>query len=399
MAATSITESPITESPLELVQRLAPLIREHVASSEAGATLADPVVEALIETGLIKQLAPTSLGGREPDPVEWFRTVEAVARIDGSVGWCLFINGVTGIIGRALDERDAEEIVGNPRTVVAGAVFPFNKALAVDGGYRVSGRWPFASGCKHATHLIAFCALHDETGPRPGPMGGRDIRIMLFPASSARIIDTWDVMGLAGTGSHDFELDDVFVPEELAISLVPGTPNRHYTGPLYRLPFGALFAWPMAAVALGIAQHAIDIVTELAESKVPAGPGATSLGQRPLFHHQLADATAGVRSARAWLHEAIGTLWEIAQSDAHAELPDRANAQLAASNATRAARAATDLMFLAAGGTAVYRKSELERCLRDIHTLSQHAATSPSSWENAGAILAGQQPLNPLILL
>lgn len=394
MSATSVAEAPH-----ESIERLAPLIREHAASSEADATLAAPVVEALIETGLIKQLAPSSLGGRELSPIDWFRTVEAVARIDGSVGWCLFINGATGLIGRALNEYDAEEIVGNPRTVVAGAVFPFNKALAVDGGYRVSGRWPFASGCKHATHLIAFCALHDENGPRPGPMGGPDIRIMLLPAASAQIIETWNVMGLAATGSHDIELNDVFIPEEMALPLVPAAPNRHYTGPLYRLPFLALFAWPMAAVALGIAQHAIDIVTELAESKVPAGPAPTSLGQRSLFHQQLADATANVRSARAWLHEAIELLWTVAQSDRSADLSDRANAQLAASNATRAARTATDLMFLAAGGTALYKRSELERCLRDIHALSQHAATSPSSWENAGAILAGQQPLNPLILL
>jgi len=385
-------------SGIAAVERLAPVIQEQVAASEAARTLARPVVDALKEAGLFRHLAPAALGGAQPDPVEWFRTVEAAARIDASVGWCLFINGATGLVGRTLREDIAEAIVGDPDTVVAGAVFPFNKAVAVDGGFRVTGRWPFASGCKHATHLIAFCAVHDGDVPRVAPNGFPDLRIMLAPSSSARIIDTWDVVGLEATGSHDIEFHDAFVPETHAIALAPSPPNRFYQAPLYQLPFLTLFAWPIGAVALGIAQHAIDIVAELAGSKVAAGT-TLPLSQRPLFHLQLAEATANVRSARAWLHEAIEALFETAKEGRPADLAARANAQLATSNATRAARAATETMYLAGGGSSVYRKNGLQRCMRDMHALSQHVATGPGSWENVGAMLAGQPTQNPLILI
>lgn len=391
--------STTIQPPLEALKRLAPLIRDHAAESEAQATLARPVVAGLVDAGLFRQLAPASLGGGECDPVKWFEVVEAGARIDGSLGWCLFINGATGMIGRTLPAEAAEAIVGDPRTVVAGGVFPLNKAIATDGGYRVTGRWPFASGCKHATHFIGFCVVHDGETPRQAMMGLPDVRIMLAPATDVQIIDTWDVVGLAGTGSHDIVFNDVFVPEGHAISLAPRPPNRHYLGPLYRLPFVTLFSWPMAAVALGIAQHAIDIVAELAQKKVPAGTLATPLNARPLFHSQLADAVAAVRSARAWLHQSVCELRATAEAGAVADLPARINGQLAASNATRSARIAVELMFLAGGGTAVYRKNDLQRCMRDIHALSQHIGTGPASWEQAGAVLAGLPPENPMILL
>jgi alkylation response protein AidB-like acyl-CoA dehydrogenase len=393
-----MTVSTAVESPFDALKRLAPLIRDHAAESEAQATLARPVVQAVIEAGFFRQLAPASLGGGEIDPVRWFEVVEAGARIDGSLGWCLFINGATGLIGRTLPEGEAEAIVGNPKTVLAGSVFPFNKAVAVDGGYRVTGRWPFASGCKHATHLIGLCAVHDGDTPRPGFMGLPDVRIMLAPAAKVQIIDTWDVVGLAATGSHDIVFEDVFVPEVHAIALAPIPPNRYYQGPLYRLPFMTMFSWPMAAVALGIAQHSIDIVGELAQKKVAAGT-TVPLNERPLFHFQLADAVAAVRSARSWLHQAIAELRATAEAGGAADLQARINGQLAASNATRSARAAVELMFLAGGGTAVYRKNDLQRCMRDIHALSQHTGTGPGTWELSGAVLAGRPPENPLILL
>lgn len=391
--------STAARSPFDTLEELAPLIRQHAAESEAQATLARPVADALIEGGLFRQLTPASLGGGECDPVTWFEVVEAGARIDGSVGWCLLVNGSTGLGGRTMPEADAEALYGDPRTVVAGAAFPFAKAVAVNDGYQVTGRWPFASGCKHATHVFGFSVVHDGDTPRPGPMGLPDIRVMLAPASNVRIIDTWDVVGLSGTGSHDIAFEDVFVPEACAISLAPMPPNRHYQGALYRLPFLTMFAWPTAAVALGIAQHSIDIVTELAQNKVPVGTVSTSLNARPLFQLQLADAVASVRSARAWLHQSIAELRTIAEAGGVADLQARINGQLAASNATRSARAAVELMFLAGGSTAVYRKNDLQRCMRDIHALSQHTVTGPASWEQAGVVLAGLPPQNPLILL
>lgn len=394
-----MTTATAVESPFESLERLTPLIREHANQSEAQATLARPVADALRDAGMFRQLTPASLGGGEIGAVDWYRLVEAGARIDGSVGWCMFINGATGLGGRTMPEAQAEKLFGDPRTIAAGTVFPFGKAVAVDGGYRVTGRWAFASGCKHATHLIAFCTVWDGETQRQSPLGMPDMRIVMAPVGAARILETWDVVGLAGTGSHDVVWDEVFVPETESTSLMPQQPNRFYTGPLYRLPFFTLFGWPMGGVALGIAQHAIDLVSELARTKVPAGMVAAPLNARPLFHLQLAEATALVRSARAWLHEAVGNLVAIADAGGSADLQSRINLQLAASNATKSARAATEVMFLAGGGTSIYRKNDLQRCMRDILALSQHAATSPATWEAGGAILAGQAPANPLILL
>lgn len=386
------------ESAMDAIARLAPLIEEHADSSESGHTLARPIVEAFREAGLFRQATPLSLGGAESAALDFYRLVEACARIDGSTGWCLFISAASTLFTRTLATVDAERVAGNPATIIAGAVFPFSKAVAVEGGYRVTGRWPYASGCKHATHLFGGCILHDGDAPRMTPMGVPDMRMMLVEASQVEIIDSWDVVGLGGTGSHDIVMHDVFVPEGRAMPLA-SQPNEHYQGHLYRMPLFTLFGWPIAAVALGVAQHAIDIVTELAQKKVPAGPGITPLRERPLFHAQLADATAAVRSARAWLHDAIAQLERIAKAGAGAELSERVNGQLAASNATRSAREAVDLMFLAGGGTAVYRKGQLQRCLRDIHALSQHVSTGTASWEESGAALAGARLQNRLLLL
>jgi alkylation response protein AidB-like acyl-CoA dehydrogenase len=394
----AMTLNTASESALEAIARLTPLIEKHADASESERTLARPIVDAFREAALFRQNTPVSLGGAENGAVNWYRVLEACARIDGSAGWCLFINGATGLIGRTMNAEAAEQIAGSGDTVIAGAVFPFGKAVAVDGGYRVTGRWAFASGCRHATHVFGICMLYDGETPRAGAMGVPELRMMLTEAPQAEIIDTWDVVGLAGTGSHDIVFKDLFIPERHAVPMA-AAPNEHYQGPLYRMPFFTLFGWPMAAVALGIAQHAIDIVIELAQTKTPAGAAATPLRERPLFHGQLADAVAAVRSARAWLHEAIGELEATAKAGGIADLPARVNAQLAASNATRSARQAVDLMFLAGGGTAIYRKNQLQRCLRDIHTLSQHAATSPASWDQSGALLAGMPAQNALILL
>jgi alkylation response protein AidB-like acyl-CoA dehydrogenase len=291
----------------------------------------------------------------------------------------------------------AEPLMRDPTTIISGAVFPFAKAVVSEGGAVVTGRSPYASGCKHATHLILFSVLHDGDVPRKTPFGP-DLRIAVVPASQLRIIDTWDVNGLAGTGSHDIAADAVFVPDAY---LVPpaGVPNRFYDGAIYRLPFLTLFGLSIAAVALGIAQHAIDAARELAAAKTPAGVEFTPLRERPIYHFHLAEAEALVRSARAWVYESLQHLWDLAQANQMASLDDRVDLAHAAANASRSCRLAVEQMYLAAGGTANYRSSPLQRCLRDIHAVSQHIVTNPTTWQWNGAMLAGLPPSNPMILL
>lgn len=386
------------ETPFEALGRLAPLVREQIAESEARRSLSPGVAQAMVDAGLLRLLTPSSLGGMEIDPVGLYKVIEAAARIDGSFGWCLMILGATPPLGRGMPEHEARLLLGDPATVVAGCAFPFGRASVVEGGYRVSGRWPFASGCQHATHLMGFCIVHDGDAPRMGP-AGPDVRLMTAPAADVAIVENWEVVGLQGTGSHDIVFDDVFVPEGRAIPLRAGKQNRYYEGALYRVPFLALFAWPVAAVALGIAQHSIDSALELAQQKVPAGMVPGTLNARTVFQLQLADAVAAVRSARAWLHESLDELMALAEAGDMIGLEPRINAQLAASNATRSARAAVELMYLAGGGSSVRLNNELQRCMRDMHAVSQHVVTGPATWEQAGVVLAGLPPINPMITL
>jgi alkylation response protein AidB-like acyl-CoA dehydrogenase len=297
-------------------------------------------------------------------------------------------------------ESDAEALLSDPDVLLAGSVFPFGKATATNGGFISNGRWTYASGIPHATHVFGFAAIFDGDAPRMIMPGMPALAAMMTPASNVEILPTWDVSGLSATGSNDFVMRDVFIPQNAAIGLMGVAPNRHYTGPLYALPFMTLFALPMASVALGIAQHAIDEMLDLAATKVPAGAaGGPRLAERPLFHLQLSEAQAAVASARAWFHQLVGEQYEMAKAGASPDLAHRNQTQLAASNATRSASRAVELMYLAGGGTANFRKSPLQRCMRDLHAVTQHVGTGPGTWEAAGAVIAGLPPANPFMLL
>jgi alkylation response protein AidB-like acyl-CoA dehydrogenase len=214
-----------------------------------------------------------------------------------------------------------------------------------------------------------------------------------------QILDTWDVSGLAATGSHDVLVEDVFVPDAFVWPLRPQMPRGpHFGDPLYRFPFLGLFSWPMAAVALGIAQRALDEITAVALTKTPR-LGIGTLREQPLFQLQLAQAVAHVRSACAWLHEVITMVWEQTLDGAAVSVEDRAAFQLAATNATHSAAAAVDLAYTAGEGSANYRRSPLQRQLRDIHAVTQHVGTAPRQYAASSRLLLGLPPDNPSFLL
>ena len=214
-----------------------------------------------------------------------------------------------------------------------------------------------------------------------------------------QILDTWDVSGLVATGSHDVVVEDVFVPDAFVWPLRPQAPRGpHFSAPLYRFPFLGFFSWPMAAVALGIAQRAIDEITAVSLAKTPH-LGTGTLREQPLFQMQLAQAVALVRSARAWLHAVITTVWEQTMDGAEVAVEDRAAFLLAATNATRSAAAAVDLAYTAGEGSANYRRSPLQRQLRDIHAVTQHVGTAPRQYAASSRLLLGLPPDNPALLL
>jgi indole-3-acetate monooxygenase len=386
---------------LNAVCTLEPLIRQHADEAERNRRLSQPVVTALAEAGIFRMYTPRALGGLEVDPLTFYRVVEAIARVDGSTGWCVFIAGGNPLLGAYLSDRAAEEIFGrDPHVVTAGVVFPYGRAVVCDGGYRVSGRWSYASGCQHCAWIFCCCQVFDADRMRLTASGEPEVRLLFMPTAQVTIVDTWEVSGLAGTGSHDVVIEQVFVPGDYTCPFGPGMTlqGKHYQSPLYRYVLYASFQGAIGAVALGIAQGAVDACLELAHAKQPSGSSGL-LRERPMFQVRLAEAVALVRSARAWLHASVQETWQLLLASGQVSVAERAGLLLAAANATRGAAAAVDLVYTAAGATANYRHSPLQRALRDVHAVTQHMGTAPQQYESAGRMLLGLHPLHPLILL
>jgi alkylation response protein AidB-like acyl-CoA dehydrogenase len=388
-----------TEALLKVVRTLEPLIRQHADESEANRRLSQPVVRAMAEAGLFRMWVPQALGGLEVPPLTLYQVIEEVARLDGSAGWCLMIGAASVITGAFVTDQAAEEMFSrDPLVVIGGSIAGFGKAVVQGDGYLVSGRWPYASGCQHCGWLLAFCHVIEGDQPRLTTAGVPEVRMVHIPAEKVTILeDTWDVSGLVGTGSHDFVVEQVFVPEGYSWGFAPGIPRgKHYAGPLYRFPLVALLRLPTSAVALGIAQGALEACMTLAPTKrAVVGTGVSR--DHPLFQARIAEAVAMVGSSRAWLHTALQQAWDTTLTGGSASPSERAELLLAPLNATRKAAEAVQLVYMLAGGTANYRHSSLQRSLRDIHAVTQHVGMAPQQYEDAGRMLFGLEPLQPLL--
>jgi alkylation response protein AidB-like acyl-CoA dehydrogenase len=296
------------------------------------------------------------------------------------------IAATSGLVGGYLPAEGAREIYGDPLSVAGGVFAPKGRAVAVDGGFRVTGRWPFASGCTHCDWLMGGCVVLDGDAPRLLPNGMPDVRLLLAPATTFTIHDTWHVSGLRATGSHDIELDAVHVPAERGASVFSDPPVQ--PGPLYAFPLFGLLALAISAVCLGIARGAIGDLVALAGGKIPTG-GRRTLAERATVQAEVARAEAAVRAARALLDEAIGEAWERAAADGSVDTHLRAGLRLAATHATTAGVQATEAAYRLGGGSAIYDSSPLQRRLRDAHAATQHMLVAPATWELTGRVLLG----------
>ena len=297
------TADEVTARLLDSVRALAALIRDRADEAERNHRLSPPVVRALAETGVFRMCVPVALGGLEVSPLTFYRIVEEAARLDGSTGWCVFIGGASALAGAFLSDEAAQDIFGrDPLVVTAGSVAPVGKATVCPGGFVVTGRWPYASGCQHSSWMFGACHVTEGEHTRLTVAGIPEVRLVYVPADRVKILEeTWDVSGLVGTGSHDFSMDGVFVPEGYTWPLGPGmTLGRHYDGPLYRFPLVGLYRLPVSAVALGIAQGAIEAGMEMFQSK-PAVVGKGPLRDQSVVQARIAEAVALVSSGRAWL--------------------------------------------------------------------------------------------------
>ncbi len=375
-----------TTALINAARALADGIRERADQIERDRRLPLELVGAIAEAGLFRMCVPRRFGGSEVEAATMVRAIEELAYADGSAGWCLMIAATSGLVSGYLSDDAAREIYSPPRAVIGGVFAPFGKAIVVDGGYRVSGRWPFASGCQHCDWLMGGCVVIENGAPRLLPNGLPDSRMMLLPTAEVEILDTWTVSGLRGTGSHDMQVADRFVPAARSVSLMTDRP-RH-SGPLYAFPVFGMLALGIAGVALGVARNAIDELTRLAGGKTPTG-SRKRLADRALVQMQVAQAEATLRAARAFLFGTIDETWQSALSEGAIAVQQRALLRLAATHATISAADVVDLMYNAGGGTSIYATSPLQRCFRDIHVVTQHMMVAPATFELTGRILLG----------
>jgi alkylation response protein AidB-like acyl-CoA dehydrogenase len=378
-------------SLLEAVKEIAPIIRENAARSERDRRLADETVDAMKRAGLFRMAEPQSLGGMEVDAITAMRVWEEVSRIDVSAGWNLIIASGGIVFGSWIPEQGVQEVLaGDPDSILAGAVFPPGKAVPADGGYRVSGRWPFASGCQHASYFVETAHIYDGEKPRLDE-NGRPIQLLfVLPAAQAEILDTWHTMGMCATGSHDIAINDLFVPGHRVGVVAPLEKlPKMFDAPLYRMTVWLPVA-SLAAPALGVARAAIDSLVELGSQKTPAYSGSPLAGG-PAAQAQLGAAEAMLGAARAYIYEALEAAWRTAMQGQFLSMPQKIAIQLAASHAIRSSAKVVELVHQAAGTSAIRREQPFERYFRDVHVITQHAFGSASRFESVGKLLFGKE--------
>ncbi len=306
------------------------------------------------------------------------RVIEEISRADGAAGWCVMIGATTGMLAASLPEDWAREIYGRrPDVITGGVTAPMGVATPAVDGPRVTGRWSFGSGCQHSDWLVG--------GTRMGAGVAPETRLMFFAPDQFRVHDTWHASGLRGTGSHDFEVENAFVPEGRSVVLGG---HARVSGPLYEFPTLGLLALGVCAVALGIARRALDEFVLLAGGKVPTG-SARTLANRPVVQRQVGEAEAALRSARAYVFASIDAAWRVACEGRSLPIDLRADLRLAAANAAWRAAQAVDLVYHAGGGTAVYASSPLQRCFRDVHVATQHIMVAQPLFEVFGRAALG----------
>jgi len=377
--------------PLARAEGLAPLIEASAGEGERTRRLAPPLVALLHEAELYRLLLPRALDGAELDPVSFVRVMEAVSRADASTAWCLCqAAGCTMITGYVAPEV-AREIFGDRRAVLGWGPSPDGRAVPVDGGYRVSGTFTFASGCRQATWLGGQCAIREPDGtPRRRPDGSAEARWMLFPAEQATILDTWSVIGLRATGSDSFTVSDLFVPQEHSAAR-DDPAERRLGGPLYCFPTTSLYASGFAGVALGNARSTLDAFVRLAQAKRPRGL-TQPLRESAVVQSELARSEARVGAARALLLTSLDEVWRGVVETGALELGARIRIRLAATHAITEATAAVDWAYHAAGATAIFESQAFERRFRDAHTVAQQLQGRQTHFETVGRVLLGLEP-------
>jgi alkylation response protein AidB-like acyl-CoA dehydrogenase len=361
------------------------------ASDEIEATrrLPPELLDALHQARLFRLLLPRSSNGIETDPVTFFHVTEAIAQADASTAWCLGQAGGCAMSAAYLDVPVAQAIFGDdPKAVLAWGPGPKAKAIECDGGYRVTGAWAFASGGRHASWLGAHCPITQaDDSPRLDADGRQAERTMLVRTEDVTWTDIWNTVGLCGTASDQFALNDHFVRSDHSMTR-DFEKERRETGPLYRMSAGNCFQIGFAGVACGIARGALDSFVDTARNKVPFGM-RSPLRDNAVIQSGLAQAEVNLRAARAFVLQSMAEIWKDLCAGATISVEQRVTIRMASTNAIAKAREAVDFAYHAAGATAIFENHPLERRFRDMHTVTQQLQARSSHFETVGAWMMG----------
>ena len=391
-------QRPDTATSRELLasaEAMLPEITEAADAIDEARRVPGWLADRLAAAGFFHLLTGREHGGMAADPVTAARVIETLSTASPSVGWVTMILATASFwTVRMVPESVRREIFAEVQpgeiqpTVIAGTLVPHGRALRVDGGWRVSGQWPFASGCHHATWMPTAAWLHDGNGPVTDENGAPQWRVFHLPASDCEILDTWYTSGLRGTGSTDYTICDVFVADDHvrrhSLLEEPVLPDRRYDYAAFNVPM-------LSAVALGAARGAVDSLTELFGGKVDRRnlrPVATAFDKQA----DLGIARATVDSARAYLYDTTARAWELTLAGEELPRELRAGMRLACTHAVTASVQAVDRAHSAAGASSIYSASPLDRYFRDVHAVAAHAFVRQTTMADGGQLLLGQEP-------
>ncbi|HET9219919.1 MAG TPA: acyl-CoA dehydrogenase family protein [Terriglobia bacterium] len=371
------------------IQSLLPEIRRQRAEIEKARQLPRDVAAAMRATGMFRLAVPRAIGGEEAEPVEILNTIEAIAAADGSAGWCAMIGIASNVSSGYMNETGAREVFADPAAPTAGIAAPAGAAVRADGGMIVNGRWSFASGITHCDWVWAGCVVM-ENGKLRMTATGPEVVHVCMPVREVVIHDTWHVSGLCGTGSNDFSATNVFVPQHRLFALLD--PADHRKEPLCQMPPLIFFTFELAAVGLGIARAALDELRDIAPSKTPTLYSQV-LAEKAVVHVDVARAEAGLRAARCLLYETVESMWRNVSGGSVPTKQELAVGHIAATHAVETAASVTRIANTLAGGSSIYLTAPLQRHARDAEALTHHFTVAPHTWEEAGRVFMGREPI------
>jgi len=370
-----------TAAPLETARKLQPMIRAAADEIDALRELPRALFEALADAGLFQLAVPRSIGGTEIDLPTYVQVIEELGKADASTAWVVNQGAIFATYAARMPLDVARAIWRDtPRSVVANTPAPSAQAVVVPGGYRVTGRQGFSTGCRHAAWIAPHAQII-ENGQVRLENGQPEMRYLFVPAAEVELLDTWTVRGMRGTGTHHFAVHDVFVPAERTV--LSATAPLRETGPLYRIPRTLCFASGDAAVALGMARTCLETFFELAGSKTPRAMQAL-LRDQSMVQVQVGQAEAALRSGRAFLMETVRDLWATVAAGGALTLDQRATLRLATTHGIRLAAHIIDTVYNAAGATAAYDGHPIQRHFQDIHVITQHLQGRLAHYELVG---------------